>query len=91
MKGLMIIIVIVAFVVGGFIGYQLKSDPLPGEEVDGKLRICPDEWIDNQMPGTVGDPLPSQYFIIDGERRELSEFDIDWIEENCGLGVMVVV
>ena len=36
------------------------------------------------MPAIVGDNNPPpQYFIINGERRELPEFDVDWIKENC--------
>ncbi|MFH1802318.1 MAG: hypothetical protein ABH864_02590 [archaeon] len=65
---------------------------------EGKLRVCPDEWYDNQMPCSCeGDDcsgcndVPSQYFIVNGERMELSEFDIDWIDENCDLEPMVVV
>ncbi len=55
-------------------------------EVD-LLEICPDEWILNQMPcgGEGCNEFPREYFIIDGERRELEEFNVDWIKENCDL------
>jgi len=36
------------------------------------------------------DGPPSQYFVQDGERRELSEFDMDWIEENCDIEKSIV-
>jgi len=60
------------------------------EEDIEKVGICPDEWIVNKMPCACvtdsceecNDP-PREYFIINGERRELSEFDVDWVKENC--------
>jgi len=54
-----------------------------------KLQVCPDAWIENRMPGT-GSSTPSEYLIIDGERRELNEFDLDWIEENCSVQKQIV-
>lgn len=48
------------------------------------LQICPDEWYLNSMPSIdQKNALPAEYFIIDGERRELKEFDLDWIRNNC--------
>jgi len=61
------------------------------------MRVCPEQWIDNQMPcvdqiGTqVGlCPKETQYFILNGIRRELSEFDVKWIKENCNLEIEVI-
>lgn len=54
------------------------------------LKICPDEWIDNQMPGDSSDKLQRQYFIMNGERRELEEFDVLWVQKNCNLTKQVV-
>lgn len=57
--------------------------------IDGLIQACPDEWIDNQMPPVeLGEE--SQYFIIDEGRRELSEFDVPWIMENCDIEKQVV-
>lgn len=50
-----------------------------------KLQQCPDEWIDNQMPLTDQKKVETQYFILNGKRRELTEFDLEWIQKNCGL------
>jgi len=68
------------------------------EAEDEKLRFCPDAWYDNQMPcGCATENcsecniLPRQYFNVDGVRRELSEFDIGWVEENCNIEPSVVV
>ena len=48
-----------------------------------KLKICPDAWYDNQMPSIGEEQEANQYFIINQERRELTEFDIEWIKQNC--------
>lgn len=58
------------------------------ESIDGKLRICPDAWIDNQLP-TNGNIDNRQYFIVNNYRRELAEFDVDWIRENCNLEIQI--
>ena len=52
------------------------------------IRDCPEEKIVNRMPTVVeegGSSEPNSYFIYNGERRELKEFDLDWIEANCEL------
>lgn len=58
------------------------------------LKQCPEEWIDNQMPqvGDVkyADQMNPQYFILNGERREMGEFDIDWVTKNCNLEKQIV-
>lgn len=49
-----------------------------------KLRICPDIQVDNQMPGISGiKGYPRQYFILNKGRREMTEFDLDWVNNNC--------
>ncbi|MDO8668970.1 MAG: hypothetical protein Q7K65_01615 [Candidatus Buchananbacteria bacterium] len=55
-----------------------------------KLQLCPDEWIDNQMPSTDLKKSETQYFIFNGKRRELNEFDVEWIQKNCSLKKQVV-
>lgn len=55
-----------------------------------KIQSCPDEWILNQMPGTVGGNTPNEYFIINGQRAELDNYDITWIVANCDLLKTVV-
>ncbi len=57
--------------------------------VNGLIQRCPDEWIDNQMPST-GDGENREYFIIDEKRREISDFDMAWIEANCDIEKQVV-
>lgn len=36
-------------------------------------------------PGPNQSDVQSQYFILDGKRRELDEFDIKWVQTNCSL------
>jgi len=57
-----------------------------------KLKLCPDELISNQMPRTAGtgDKTPSQYFIMNGERREMKEFNTSWVQKNCNFKKQVV-
>lgn len=53
------------------------------------LRYCPDAWISNKMPMVYRDgQLPVQqdeYFVVGGNRREVSEFDLNWVYANCNL------
>lgn len=57
-----------------------------------KLQSCPDLWIENRMP-IVDDKLKSknnQYFIFDGERKEIEKYDLDWILANCDIKPQIV-
>jgi len=49
--------------------------------------VCPDAWIDNQMPSVKDDKTVNlrQYFVIDGERQEMGDYDLDWIRINCNI------
>lgn len=65
-----------------------RSKSTSTSDSDIGRRLCPDEWFENKMPQFVKEPndgasVSDQYFIIDGERRELEEFDLGWIKENC--------
>lgn len=62
-----------------------KSEFINGKDSSNKnaLKICPDEWIDNMEPPVNPIVEERQYFIVNGERIELSELDVDWIRENC--------
>ena len=43
------------------------------------IKRCPDAWVEDQMPGSN----KNQYLSVDGKRREVSEFNIKWIQNNC--------
>ncbi|HEU5187037.1 MAG TPA: hypothetical protein VFT87_00890 [Candidatus Saccharimonadales bacterium] len=51
-----------------------------------KRQVCPEAWYDNHMPGpaerTAGS---SQYFIVNGQRVEFAELDVDWVKANCSV------
>ena len=49
------------------------------------LKVCPEEWIQNRMPGIAGDTTPKEYYRYKGIRRELSEFDVNWVKTNCSI------
>ena len=74
---------------------QLKEKVSQLENQDAKLKICPDEWINNQQPivsesnESVGE-INKQYFILNKERRELEEFDMNWIIQNCDIKITTV-
>ena len=68
-----------------------------GIATEGLLRACPDEWIRNEMPCICADDDPEcegckdrEYFITNGERGELEDFDVSWIEKNCELEKQIV-
>jgi len=62
----------------------LKETTAQTPAASARLQVCPDEWIENAMPGpdTKGGPA-KEYFILEGKRRELSEFDLEWVKKNC--------
>lgn len=63
-----------------------KSKEKPTQ--NNALKICPEEWIQNRMPGPGTNV--EEYFIIDGMRREMKEFDLEWVKKNCNLKPTVV-
>ncbi len=52
------------------------------------IQKCPEEWIQNRMPGP-GTNF-EEYYIVEGKRRELKEFDIEWVKKNCNIKPTVV-
>ena len=60
-----------------------------------KLQFCPDELIDDRMPRVTdgeqfNNALPSKYYIYKGQRKEIAEFDADWVLENCKVKTEIV-
>jgi hypothetical protein len=53
------------------------------------IQDCPEQKIIDSMP-VIGPSGPRSYFIYKGERRELDEFDLDWVESHCQVPVLVV-
>jgi hypothetical protein len=58
------------------------------------IQDCPEAWIDDRMASTVPPPkarsVPRQYFIYKGVRRELHEFDMDWVKRHYKITPEVV-
>ncbi len=53
------------------------------------LQVCPDEMIDNQMP-TYDTQTTNRYYIVNGQRHEIAEFDGNWVSTNCTVKVQTV-
>ncbi len=53
------------------------------------IQACPEEWIQNKMPGPDIKEA-KEYFIYEGQRRELKEFDLEWIKKNCNIKPQIV-
>ncbi|MDE2040935.1 MAG: peptidoglycan-binding protein [Patescibacteria group bacterium] len=51
------------------------------------LRVCPNVMIVSQTPSTGPNSVASQYYILNGIRRELSDFDTNWVSANCSVPV----
>lgn len=53
------------------------------------IRECPDEWIEDRMPSVENENSATerQYFIFNGERKEIKDYDVDWIKNNCSVEV----
>lgn len=62
-----------------FIELLIKANHKP------KLRQCPDEWIQNRMPGYDSTQKTNDYFIVNGNREEIHMFDMDWVKKHCTL------
>lgn len=59
--------------------------------IGGKnLRECPDIHVIDKMPGTDVNDEGRQYYIVEGERAEIRDFDGAWVDENCDVEVQEV-
>lgn len=98
-NAVLFMLTIIALVVAAVL--TLDADVQPSENFSDldepnttNAQICPDAWYVNQMPMIEpidGESSPSnEYFIVDGERRELEEFDVTWIQENCTVQKQIV-
>jgi hypothetical protein len=70
-------------------GPRCEFAKCPNESALG-YRTCPDEWIVNRMPRTSGDTSIKEYYIIDGARWEIAQFDRQWVERTCQLAPQYV-
>ncbi len=60
------------------------------------IKKCPEEKIENIRPTPMryhfGSTTPPEtgYYIFKGERREIKEFDANWVNKNCTFPVNIV-
>ena len=80
-------VVALALVMALVISKGINTDKGSEEAVAGisVLRVCPDEWVVNKMPGVIDETAREEYFIVNGERQETSKYDYAWVTENCNL------
>ncbi len=45
-----------------------------------KKKICPDEWYVLYYPDHT---IASEFFILNGKRMAIEQFDLAWVNENC--------
>ena len=78
-------------VIGSNVSQRFTNPPSktpPSTEIT-KLQVCPDKWYKNEQPCTYQNSpteckqQQKEYFIIDGERKEVEKVDIEWVKENC--------
>lgn len=46
-----------------------------------KIKECPDAWYENKMPGP--DNKTEEYLVFEGERKEIANYDLEWVQQNC--------
>ena len=61
------------------------------------LKNCPDYLVTNKMPCVCStdqcpecENPPRTYYILDGNRRGITEFDQEWVQQNCDVKEEVV-
>jgi len=75
--------VLVVVVIAAAVSYGIYRPSISPQE-------CPDEKIINRMPSVGASSIPSTYYIQDGARREVSEYDADWVSTNCTVPESIV-
>lgn len=68
------------------------ADPYipPVQETKNRIRDCPEEKIENLFPTPIDKGAktpPRTYFIYKGQRREIDEFDLEWLKQFCTIPV----
>ncbi|MBL8030355.1 MAG: hypothetical protein JNN11_03845 [Candidatus Doudnabacteria bacterium] len=98
----MVVVALVSALVGGSLVWALYNQSVE-EEINslmpgvnfklrhkGAMKSCPENWYENKMPGMSDSSEPNEYYVYKGQRKELSEFDRDWVKNNCELEKEVV-
>ncbi len=89
---ILITVVLISFITIQYFISQRKSVNKNVDKVN--MTICPDEMIVDKMPSVIDDsgviPPPKAYYIKDGKRVEVSDYDAVWINTNCKVPVLEV-
>lgn len=59
-------------------------------QTSSSLKVCPDAWYVDQMPTITGSSDVRQYLIINGDRKDAKNYDINWIKQHCNIQVQYV-
>lgn len=76
-------LILIAVAVLAYAGFKALNAP-------SLLRECPDEKIVNRMPAIEPGDAGNEYYVVDGARREVGEYDAAWVEANCQVPVQEV-
>ncbi len=92
----MVLVALVSALVGGALVWSLYNQGME-EQINSlmpgmtfktrhnkQLKACPENWYENKMPSMEKEEK-SEYYVYQGKRREISEFDAAYVRDNCKL------
>lgn len=91
---LVVFLLLTVTVVGSKVPQRLfqqrsTAQPTPSPTQSPELQVCPDKWYRNEQPCVYRESPAecakekSEYFIVDGQRKEVEDMDVEWIRDNC--------
>lgn len=97
MKHIIILLLIASLIIVATASFVNRSHTTSSSNKDDQtqkksslLKKCPDEWIANHMPNTEETHVNDEYFILNGEREEIKNYDVKWIRSNCSIEINYV-
>ncbi len=66
-----------------------EDKQINSQKVGVLIKDCPSEKIVNKMPTVGKDETPKEYYIYKGQRKEISDFDKEWIKKYCKVKITV--
>lgn len=82
------VVVLLALILVGVYLYKSYGEALSNTPTS-LIRQCPDSWIQNDMP-TITAPGDAkltdeqrQSFVINGEKKDVTKYDIEWVKSQC--------
>ena len=80
-----VILFFLVLLLGIYIGSEYQKIITASSFAPVAQRACPDEWIEDRMPTFDQNTGQRQYFIFNGIRKELADYDVEWIKQNCSV------